>query len=412
MTNYQAKINNSKNIRNVFITFIIYLLSFHVFMPEGIPSTLIHGTQFICGLLIVYALLSYSKFKNVSTGKIWLCTILLWYAFILIRGNYDLPLKELSLKITSPYTLYYFLPLLAFFPLRKHFRQLLKLFFYFSLISIPIWLLNINHLVVQMDSDNLFIGESIGQYLPFFSAFLLLFIKEFSKPKQKLIWLVFIIYFVLMILNARRNIILSFSLYFIGFLIFSNKINITKPQNVLFLICLSFGIIFAFNSPDLLEKYFPLIFKRGFENSRTGVEEFFIVDYLGWDNLTRLIGKGLDGSYYQPIIDPDTGNIITDQRLGIETGYLDMILKGGIIYDVLILLTILYSIIIAIRSKDSISRRCAYVLFLSLIDMYSTSLLGSLKVKSLLFWICIGLILSFKENRRVTNNGKGNESIV
>lgn len=400
MTAYKFKKEEEKIII-LFLSLFLYI-TLRAFLEDYIPSTFVRAGELLCALTFSCIFLRYSRPKNLQYGKILIFLIIIWFAFILYRGDFNLQGKAFYLKFISTNTLVYLLPFLAIVPLRRHFDRIIKLFYYFSLATIPIWLLNIGHLVVSSSSDMLWIGESIGQYLPFFAAFLILFMYKVPIKKRKWVWGIFFVYLILMLLNSRRNILVSFSLCFIGYMIFSNKINITKGSNIAFLSIFFLVIIYILINPDFLAKLFPLLFQRGVENTREGVTEIFMADYLTWDPLKHLIGQGLDGSYYQPIYDPDTGELISTQRAGIETGYLDMLLKGGIIYDFLIVAIVIFSIYKGFKSKDPIGKRCAYYLIICLIDLYTTCLLGTLGVKSILFWVSISLCLSSNKTQKKT----------
>lgn len=378
---------------SIFIAIVLYL-TLNAFLKDILTSTIIRATELICVIYAIVVSLKIGRLKNVAHGKLVLILVIIWQLYILLRGNFDLQGTGFYLKLVSASTLIYILWLITFLPLSKYFDNILNCFFVFSLITIPLWILNYGHLIVPRDAEQLFIGESIGQYLPFFAAFLILFINKFSKKEQYIIWFIFITYLILMILNARRNIILSFGLYFIGFLVFSKKFNVSKPRNLIFLISIELGIIVLFLNPELAEKTFPLIFQRGMENSREGVETYFMADFTTWNITEKWIGKGLDATYYQPIFDTDTGDLLTTNRAGIETGYLDMILKGGYIDVLLMLILLIYSIITGLRSKDPLKNRCAYFLIVCLIDLYTTCLLGTLSVKSTLMYFCVGVCLS------------------
>lgn len=383
----------SNRVMYIFIALVLYI-TLDAFLKTFLSTTLIRSFELLCVLFATILSCKYARISNISAGKILLSVVIAWQIFILLRGNFNLQGTKFLLKIISSSTLVYLLPIVSILPLWINFERLLHYFFYFSLLTIPLWLMNVGQLVVPKDADLLFVGESIGQYLPFFAAFLILFINRFNKKSQVIIWLIFITYLILMVLNARRNIMLSFGLYFIGYLIFSNKLNISKPINLFFVVCFGLAFVIVLITPDFIEKNFPLLFQRGLENTREGVEEYFLADFTTWDFTDKIVGKGLDATYYQPIYDYDTGDLLTTNRTGIETGYLDMILKGGYIDVLLIVILIVYSIIVGLKSRNPSKKRCAYFLMACLIDLYTTCLLGTVSVKSILMYVCIGICLS------------------
>ena len=124
----------------------------------------------------------------------------------------------------------------------KYYKEILQLFYKASLFVIPIWILNSN-LLVQLDTYK---GEHIGVYLPFLSAFLLGFLPLFRKKEKYFVVSIWAIYFMLMLLNARRNVSLSLALYAFIAYIFSILHNIKRrPAKYLF-ICVFTLISFLF----------------------------------------------------------------------------------------------------------------------------------------------------------------------
>lgn len=390
--NCKEKIEN-QNVRRIFIAIILYLV-LKVFLEPILLSTIVRGIELLCIVYVTILCCRLCKLQNIDKGKFLILCVAFYQLSIFLRGKFSFQGTDFYLKLVSSGTLSMFLPFVALLPLRKYFDKLILLFYYFAIITIPIWLFNINNLVVSRSSEMSWLGEYIGQYLPFFAGFLLLFLFKFPVKKQLVIWCVYFIYLLLMILNARRNIILSFGLYFLGYLMYRKDSTqgtwINKIINIIFLLVLSI----AFLNPEIFEKFFPFLAERGLENTREGVEEYFIADMFQSDIIEQMFGRGLDGTYYQPVYDITTGELLTAGRYGIETGYLDMILKGGFVYVILVVSLILISIFNGFTSKDYVKKRCSFFLCVCLIDLYTTCLLGTLSVKSLLFWVCIGICLS------------------
>jgi hypothetical protein len=112
-----------------------------------------------------------------------------------------------------------------------------------------------------------------------------------------------------------------------------------------------------------------------------------------------IIGKGMLGEYYCPGIDSGDGTF-TAYRGVIETGYLQMILKGGILSLLLYLLIIIPAIIKGVfYSKNILSKAAGIWVFLSLIDLYPATV-TAFSMQYLLVWISIGICYS-KEIRNM-----------
>ena len=85
------------------------------------------------------------------------------------------------------------------------------------------------------------------------------------------------------------------------------------------------GAIIAFSAYTIFtnnaEGYFSTLVERGTTDSRSGVEEAF---YDDMDLKSWLFGRGWFGTYYDKSFNLD--------RLGVETGFLTLILRGGLLY--------------------------------------------------------------------------------
>lgn len=140
-------------------------------------------------------------------------------------------------------------------------------------------------------------------------------------------------------------------------------------------------------------KLFGFISKRGEEDTRTPVELYFYSDFkkIDW-----LIGRGINGEYFCPDIDQDQ---ITDYRSYIETGYLEFILKGGIIYLAIYLLILIPAVILGLfNSKNIFSKAAALWIVISFISIYPSTV-NTFSLNYLLIWISVGICYSEKIRR-------------
>jgi hypothetical protein len=131
---------------------------------------------------------------------------------------------------------------------------------------------------------------------------------------------------------------------------------------------------------------FSLLTSRLYEDTRTGVVKSFYRDMKTAD---WVIGKGVNGQYFCPGI--DEGNRITTNRIVIETGYLQIILKGGIISLALLGLIAIPAMIKGFfYSKNWLVKGAAIWIFWSLFNLYS-SVGNNFILSYVLFWISIGI---------------------
>ena len=104
-----------------------------------------------------------------------------------------------------------------------------------------------------------------------------------------------------------------------------------------------------------------------------------------------IIGRGSDGEYFCPDIEE---NQLTDYRNTIETGYLQTILKGGLISLILFLLIAIPAIIKGIFfSKNTLSKAAGIWILMNIINSYPTVVNG-FDLPYLLVWISIGICYS------------------
>jgi lysylphosphatidylglycerol synthetase-like protein (DUF2156 family) len=147
-------------------------------------------------------------------------------------------------------------------------------------------------------------------------------------------------------------------------------------------------------------RIFRLLSDRATEDTRTGVEEAFYHDMSTQD---WIIGKGINGKYYCPGIDIAS---LTDYRSMIETDYLNIILKGGIISLVLLLLIAIPSLIKGLfYSKNILSKAAAIWILLWIVELYPANV-SNFSLHYMLFWMAIGVcnsavILEIPENELV-----------
>ncbi|MBK8501587.1 MAG: hypothetical protein IPL46_04910 [Saprospiraceae bacterium] len=149
---------------------------------------------------------------------------------------------------------------------------------------------------------------------------------------------------------------------------------------VLGLIIINYGIT-SYQQSDL----FLNLKLRGFEDTRSGVETMFYRDMNGMD---WLIGKGMAGQYYCPGI--DSGDL-SGYRFVIETDFLNIILKGGIISLILFFLIAIPAVIKGLFfSKNNLSKASAVWILIGIINMYPSAV-NTFTLNFVLVWICIGI---------------------
>ncbi len=359
---------------------------------------------FIAILLTEYKLYRCGCLKKFRSYEKWLYALLaIISAITVIRGQWPASPKDFGLHVLS--TPMYLLPFVIVpLPNEKYFREIIKTFYAASLFVIPLWLLNLSDLV-QIHYE----AEAIGSSLPFISAFLVGLGAFFTDRQKKVNIALWLIYFLLMMLNARRNVSFSLLLYvFIAYL-FSVFGTFKKNSLKLFLSVLGSALIvlsLLLSMDTLTSGIFKSMADRAKEDTRSGVEELFFADFAKSPASDWIFGRGMDGGYYQVGVNEETGEI-SDSRKGIETGYLNMMLKGGIAYDTLIILIMLLAIKRGYARKDKTFSFIATILLTYFIDMYTTNPVCTFSVRSILFWFSISVLSSPRPRQRRLAQAQG-----
>lgn len=356
-------------------------------------TTILRSMEILCyaGILFYeYKLYRNHSLKSFHSYEKWLYTLLFFISVsIIVRGNWPNSPKDFALHVLS--TPKYLLPfIIASLPNAKYFNHIIALFYKISLWVIPLWIINVTELV-QIGTSR---GESIGSLLPFISAFLLGFGGFFSKRQRMLNIIIWAVFFLLMMLNARRNVAFSLLLYaFIAYvfsIIANMKRNIVKSVLIM-LISVLIGLFLVLKMDTISSGLFKNMSNRFSEDTRSGVEELFFADFANAPITDWIFGRGMDGGYYQIMVNEETGEI-NDNRTVIETGYLNMMLRGGLVYDVVIVLIMLLAIK---RGYSKRNRMCLFlttILLTYFIDLYTTNPVCAFSVRSILFWFCISVL--------------------
>ena len=130
---------------------------------------------------------------------------------------------------------------------------------------------------------------------------------------------------------------------------------------------------------------FSLLLQRVDEDTRTPVEMCLYSDMSPKD---WLIGRGIDGKYYCPNIDE---NDLTGYRNIIETDYLNIILKGGILSIGLLLAIAIPAVIKGLfYSNNLLSKAAGIWIFLWIIDLYPATVY-TFSLNYVLVWISVGI---------------------
>lgn len=376
----------------------LFLIGFVVYTLAYTLSTTTLVNYIICQLFQIVGigmftlgaiLLCHFRFDN-KYLKIIFSLYCFWTVTIILRAtliSYD----EFKISLFDAWfgIFPYFTPLILLFPK--------NIVFYKRAFSVII-ILAIFYIIYDgffirnlLDSDisnltNLGIVEYFTKALAIPCGFLLLTYKYHSKKVNLLGIGITMLSIFFAVVRARRGLILiSFGPLFFLYILYmmnSQKKFLMISVSVVFAFLIAVYGIIAFNSG-----IFNSVKKRGLEDTRGGVENSF---YKDMSTSNWLIGKGLNGKYYAPGIDSD----LSIYRETIETDYLQIILKGGLIsLTLLLLITVPAAIKGIFYSKNQLSKAAGIWILIFLLSLYPANV-TTFSMTYLLVWISVGICYS------------------
>ena len=375
---------------------IIYATSYTISTTEQVNFVICNLFQ-VLGLFLLLpsaALLIHLKIEN-NYLKVVFPIYILWLILTVVRGiQFDyLTIKQLLFDPNSGLFLY-LTPVVMLIPinsafLKRAFQTIVILCFVY-LIYDMIFIKELIYPVENMHSQAIF--EYFTQQLSLSCGFLLLTYIYHNKKVNLFVLFTMAVTFIIAVFRARRGLIfMTFSMMFFTFYVYQ-YFNKTKVVNIilsLFLITILFSIavrIYNENRKDT----FSLITERIGQHSRTEVERYFYRDMKSND---WLIGKGLNGVYFCPGVTEDIGRV-TIYRKVVETGYLQVILNGGLVSVVLLLLITIPAMIKGIfYSKNLLAKAAGIWIFLFLLFMYPGTI-TKFSMHYILVWISVSICYS------------------
>ncbi|MDP4184158.1 MAG: hypothetical protein Q8862_03230 [Bacteroidota bacterium] len=373
---------------------ILYALAYILLGNNSLNSTVCRAFQLAGLLLIIFPGAWMLKIKSINNYlKVILILWFIWQLFIISRGITELGTQSWYINFLNPMdgVLNYFVPVLIFWP--QEINDLKKIFHTTVAMGIGFLILCLIFYEKVLDFENRDTIEYYVLLLSFPSGFMLLTLNYHSRRRKFFTIAIILITFILATYKARRNLMLSYANimlagYLLHYLYFNNQKIKHRIRMVAAGVLIFMTGLLIFNQTK--DKFFNYTIERISQDTRSDVEESFFEDMSRMD---MVIGKGLNGSYFYPMIDEGTEEW-TDYRSGIETGYLNILLKGGGINLILILLMILPAIGKGLfQSKNGLAKAAAIQLMLWLLDLYPTAGI-TFSLRYFLIWICVGICYS------------------
>ncbi len=325
-----------------------------------------------------------------------------WSLIIVVRRN-GVPLNYSTIKdFLFGYNnggLIYFVPLVLLFPRNgSYYKILVKMISISGMVFLVLSAVLIKYLLAQSGQleEAKGVMETIAD-LAIPSAFILLTFLYHNNKKVAIAIVTILITILFSLIRARRGLILiASSLSFFSILLYffysRRKLIIIYSSILLFSIAAAYSnSLYHVNSNKLL----GFLYERGTEDTRSTVEIFFDEDMNTTD---WLIGRGINGKYYCPGVEE-----ADDYRTVIETGYLQIILKGGIISLGLLLLILVPAVIQGIFfSKNLLSKAAAIWIIQFLSNLYPRTPVD-FTLTYFMVWVCVGICYS-RVVRKMSDN--------
>lgn len=340
-------------------------------------------------LFIYYGFRISSYYFESSYFKVMFILLALWHVYVICNGL-NLSYTNIKLYLFSEFTFWPFIiPFAVFIPKNiSIFKKIFNCFFYLGIVFLL--------LVVLLSSrfkSSFVIAEQLIWTFSIGCGFILLTWKYHTPVRRLLAMFVVAVALVLATVLARRNIMLTEINFIVGaFLLFlfyySNRKYSQKLVAFLVVAIVAASAYIVFEQKK--DTDFKLIVHRASEDTREYVFDYFFDDlkHVMW------IGKGMNGTYFCPLSDPDNIADPIEYRDLIECGYLQIILKGGYInLGIFLLIAIPAAYLGIVKSKNGIAKACGVIVLLWLIDMIPYGL-PSFSIRYLLVWFSIGVCYS------------------
>lgn len=392
----------------VFSTILLGFLLFGLHQFAELINEALPRIFAFAGLLFIFGSPFYYKYKRESPlqGSIrFLFYIYLsWTLLIIFRPFFSD--QEYTNQSIHPYAYFgvtsYLLPFIVLLGVNMvSFPKLFKTIFIFSIIGIVFFVVNFNAMQsvvfrgigVSIDGET-GLGELADKYYFWFSisSFSLLCYEFVPKKYKKFTIFTAIFTLLLMIYFARRSGVFMYVLYFFGMLYLyleksKSRYLFAKLILVLAVVSISFAVVKSYSNST-----FSLLFSRINDDSRSDVDEA-LISYLNTEN-AWLFGKGIEGAY-------NHSNFELPRYLH-ETGYLNLILKGGIINLFFYVFLLLHASYIGFfKTKNRLTKALALYIFFHIVFLIPFGL-QSFGLEYLFVWIAFALCES-SNYRSMTN---------
>lgn len=372
---------------------------------------------FISYTLLIIGLIHFNMFNHTGFSKfdlVILGTLIFWFLINIFR-SVDIPAENLS---SLPrylggryYTPAYLVPLFAFLGgnitiLSSIWNYSKKLIYLFLILTPLLFLLDTSRLLTLVG----------------FFPLVFLNQEKLSLREKVAVNTALIIYMLFSIWKGNRTEFATLAFYFILASLISNKNKFKSELEIrirgfILILFLVSGFIYMytgnlskhFTDPTIVENIQSYEMDKFNLDSRDLVFTDFSKDFN--DPKDLIFGRGVLGTTYSPQfivlqkiykIENNIFKFPVGYRLEIENGYLQLILKSGILGLLLFIVVSFRAIYLGLfKSENSFTAICAFIIIERFLSMIGFSL-PSYTPDYILFWLCLGFCLS--ENIRSLTN--------
>lgn len=403
----------AQNIKNNGFSSLVMGLFWIMMGTFGRSVTGMDEMLIACGLLSWYNLIKgfialpfYERANYLPFGyRLYFYLYLLVVLIMLVRGytisyrfQWDSMMSLIRFHLLDQtYILPYLMPLVLFVPYRYYrFDKIVKLTKWISLITVFSFIVFLPQIIQSSQNammglytnDNLVDGTDIVFYGKF--CFIALCWKYVPTNIWRYNLLGLIVCFICLMIAARRGSSLTYLiiLLYLAYEYSKHHGSMTK----IIILMIGGGLMLFVLKSDV----FFYIFERGMEDTRSYVQGEMLSQMSRAD---MIFGKGLNGRYYCPL---GVDNYLNGWRYGIETGFYNIVLKGGYLMAFMYIGLLLKPALCGIfKSQNQLCKVGGFYILLSLWELYPFGWL-TFDIKFLIIWMMVVLCMN-PSIRRMTD---------
>lgn len=371
--------------------FILYTLSYTLTTTTYINPVICQVLQLMGLLVFIPSFFTLAKFRISNTYLSIVFTLyMLWVAYIVVRG---LPTngEEIKFMIFDAWFggILYLSPLFLLLPPKLYYlKKLFQSIFILAIAFLFYDVFFLRDLLSQGESlTSMYIIEYFSKTLAVPAFFLLMAFRYHTNQKKFFLIIILLVTIFFALYRARRGLLFMCGLSaMISYILYLSQ---TKNRYFIVILTIVVGGILVVLGMEFFTSsrsgIFEYITDRGLEDTRSSVE---LCLYQDLTSKEWIIGKGMNGEYYCPGIDPDD---VTGYRKTIETDYLQLVLKGGLVSVFIFLLITIPAIIKGLFfSKNLLTKAAACWILYILINMYPATI-NTFTLQYILLWIAVAI---------------------